>query len=167
MSNVIKVGGSGGGSSSVIVPKTITQNGTYNASADSADGYNPVIVNVSGGDTLAIYEGKLDLNTGNITADSNYCYSDYFDAPNGNIMFDFGEVSSQSNVGLEMCEANGDHYNYWSANTRYRVADHATYYATAPKMRLAFKKQFLTSVIVKDLVSGKAYSISPVKIEEQ
>lgn len=48
MSNIIKVGGGGGGSS-VIVSKTITQNGTYNASADSADGYNPVIVNVSGG----------------------------------------------------------------------------------------------------------------------
>ena len=47
MSNIIKLGG--GGSSSVIVSKTITQNGTYNASADSADGYNPVIVNVSGG----------------------------------------------------------------------------------------------------------------------
>lgn len=29
-----------------IVPKTITENGTYNASADSADGYSPVTVNV-------------------------------------------------------------------------------------------------------------------------
>lgn len=54
MSNILKVGGSGGGSSSVIVSKTITQNGTYNSSADSADGYNPVIVNVSGGG--AVYE---------------------------------------------------------------------------------------------------------------
>ena len=53
MSNIIKVGGSGGGSS-VIVSKSITANGTYNASADSADGYNPVIVNVSGGG--AVYE---------------------------------------------------------------------------------------------------------------
>ena len=40
-----KVGGGG----STIVPKTITANGTYNASADNADGYSPVIVNVSGG----------------------------------------------------------------------------------------------------------------------
>jgi len=53
MSNIIKVGGGGGGSS-VIVSKSITQNGTYNASADSADGYNPVVVNVSGGG--AVYE---------------------------------------------------------------------------------------------------------------
>ena len=48
MANIIKLGGSGGGSS-VIVSKTITTNGTYNASVDSADGYNPVVVNVSGG----------------------------------------------------------------------------------------------------------------------
>lgn len=35
---------SGGGGT--ILPKTITANGTYNASADSADGYSPVTVNV-------------------------------------------------------------------------------------------------------------------------
>lgn len=40
---------SGGGGSSVIISKNITENGTYNASSDSADGYNPVVVNVSGG----------------------------------------------------------------------------------------------------------------------
>lgn len=118
-------------------------------------------------DTLVIHEGKLNLTTGDITEDSNYCYSDYFDAPNGNIMFDFGESSQTTSVGVEMCKANGDNYNYWSANDRYRVVNHSTYYATAPKMRLAFRKQFLISVIVKDLVSGKAYSISPVKIEEK
>ena len=33
----------GGGT---IIPKTITENGTYNASADSADGFSPVTVNV-------------------------------------------------------------------------------------------------------------------------
>ena len=33
----------GGGT---IIPKTLTANGTYNASSDSADGYSPVTVNV-------------------------------------------------------------------------------------------------------------------------
>ena len=33
----------------VLITKTITQNGTYNASSDSADGYSEVTVNVSGG----------------------------------------------------------------------------------------------------------------------
>lgn len=41
--------GTASGGSATIVSKTITSNGTYNASADSADGYDPVIVNVSGG----------------------------------------------------------------------------------------------------------------------
>lgn len=40
----VTLGGGGGGST--IVSKTITANGTYNASADSADGYNPVTVSV-------------------------------------------------------------------------------------------------------------------------
>ena len=42
--NPMTVVSAGGGS--VIVSKSITQNGTYNASSDSADGYNPVTVNV-------------------------------------------------------------------------------------------------------------------------
>lgn len=37
-----------GGAEAVIVSKNITANGTYNASSDSADGYNPVTVNVPG-----------------------------------------------------------------------------------------------------------------------
>ena len=60
----------GGGT---ILPKTITANGTYNASADSADGYNPVTVNVpqpvvssfSAAADLTGYEaGDTDLGNG-------------------------------------------------------------------------------------------------------
>lgn len=40
---------SGGGSAPVLITKNITQNGTYNASADNADGYSQVKVEVSGG----------------------------------------------------------------------------------------------------------------------
>ena len=39
---------SGGGGGSTLIEKTITVNGTYNASDDSADGYSKVTVNVSG-----------------------------------------------------------------------------------------------------------------------
>lgn len=39
----------GGESAPVLTTKTITANGTYNASSDSADGYSSVTVNVSGG----------------------------------------------------------------------------------------------------------------------
>lgn len=36
-----------GGGGATIISKTITQNGTYNASSEGADGYSPVIVNVA------------------------------------------------------------------------------------------------------------------------
>lgn len=39
----------GGGSASTLITKNITQNGTYNASDDNADGYSSVTVGVSGG----------------------------------------------------------------------------------------------------------------------
>ena len=60
----------GGGT---ILPKTITANGTYNASADSADGYSPVTVNIpqpvvssfSAAADLTGYEaGDTDLGNG-------------------------------------------------------------------------------------------------------
>lgn len=38
----------GGGSTPTLITKSITQNGTYNASSDNADGYSSVTVNVSG-----------------------------------------------------------------------------------------------------------------------
>ena len=45
-SAIVNVSGGGG---SILIPKTITQNGTYDPADDSADGYSEVIVNVSGG----------------------------------------------------------------------------------------------------------------------
>lgn len=45
--NPVMLGGSGGGGGS-IRPKTITINGFYNASSESAGGYNPLTVNVPG-----------------------------------------------------------------------------------------------------------------------
>ena len=52
MSNIIRVGGGAGGSQPVLITKNITQNGTYNASSDSADGYSSVTVNVAGGGSV-------------------------------------------------------------------------------------------------------------------
>ncbi len=37
------------GASPTLITKTITENGTYDASDDNADGYSQVVVNVSGG----------------------------------------------------------------------------------------------------------------------
>lgn len=49
MANIIRVGGGAGGSQPTLITKSITQNGTYNASSDNADGYSSVEVDVAGG----------------------------------------------------------------------------------------------------------------------
>lgn len=75
MANIIKLGG-GGGSTPVLITKSITQNGTYNASTDNADGYSAVTVTVSGGGvtktllyTFNLSQGAQWLNTGVSVAD--------------------------------------------------------------------------------------------------
>lgn len=69
MANIIKLGG-GGGSAPVLITKSITQNGTYYASDDNADGYSEVTVAVSGGGvtktllyTFNLSQGAQWLNT--------------------------------------------------------------------------------------------------------
>ena len=54
---------------SVLVDKTITENGTYNASNDSADGYKKVVVNVSGGVTPT---GTISITSNGTTDVTNY-----------------------------------------------------------------------------------------------
>lgn len=57
------------GGSSVIVSKTITSNGTYNASSDSADGYNPVTVNVPS--IQPVIKSKMIITNGTYIASSD------------------------------------------------------------------------------------------------
>lgn len=75
MANIIKFGGGSGGGS-VLITKNITNNGTYYASADNADGYSSVNVSVSGGGvsksllyTFNLSQGAQWLNTGASVAD--------------------------------------------------------------------------------------------------
>ena len=62
---VVNVSGGGGGT---IVSKSITANGTYDASADNADGYSPVTVNVPSMTLLG--SATLTVNTTSTTASS-------------------------------------------------------------------------------------------------
>ena len=52
MANIIRVGGGAGGSQPTLITKSITQNGTYNASSDNADGYSSVEVDVEGSGSI-------------------------------------------------------------------------------------------------------------------
>lgn len=59
----------GGGGGSTLITKTITENGTYAASSDNADGYSSVTVDVAGGDTPVVPAGYTQLDY--ITGDGN------------------------------------------------------------------------------------------------
>lgn len=90
MANIIRCGGG----SAVLTTKNITQNGTYNASSDNADGFSSVSVNVSGGSsyvdisTFAHYF-KRNTTTPTVTKISDYEYSLSF--------------QDQSTAGYELC----------------------------------------------------------------
>lgn len=84
---------SGGGST--LGTKTITQNGTYNASSDSLDGYSQVTVNVSGGGSTNILSGT-DEPTASVGSDGDI-YLQYIDTsilPTGYSLAEYVEFSN-------------------------------------------------------------------------
>lgn len=58
-----------GSGSATLITKSITQNGTYNASSDNADGYSSVTVNVAGGSMFGLSLNNFvgNLNNGILT----------------------------------------------------------------------------------------------------
>lgn len=65
-----------GSGSATLITKSITQNGTYNASSDNADGYSSVTVNVSGGGgyselpSYQVVNGSASARSGAIPANA-------------------------------------------------------------------------------------------------
>lgn len=55
MANIIRTGGGGSGGSATLITKSITQNGTYLATDDNADGYSEVEVDVVGREIDKVY----------------------------------------------------------------------------------------------------------------
>lgn len=69
-----------------LITKSITQNGTYTASSDSADGYSSVTVNVSGGSSAQIATGTF-TGSGSITQSISCSF-----APD--LIYLYGDLSS-------------------------------------------------------------------------
>ena len=169
MANSIRLGGGGSGGSATLITKSITQNGTYLATNDNADGYSEVTVNVSGGSipTLKLNEGKIATATGEIVADSDYYYTDEFDMPSGYLMFDMNLSSNQTYDGLVIYDDSGNYNNYWNPNARFRVVNMASYYHEGYKCRLSFRKSNIDYVMLRDYNANILYTTnSPVSITE-
>lgn len=64
------------GAAKIISSKTITENGTYNASADDCDGYNPVTVNVQSG-MQPTSQTQYTLNNYSYTCEYDMEYEEY------------------------------------------------------------------------------------------
>ena len=66
-----------GGSSAILITKTITANGTYDAINDSADGYSSVTVNVSSGGSGLQIENVIPEQTINCTIAIGQAYANF------------------------------------------------------------------------------------------
>ena len=111
-------------SSATLTTKTITVNGTYNASSDNADGYSAVMVNVSGG--------------GGGTVDSGVIFIDY----DGTIVdsYSASEVAS-----LTALPANPTHNGLTSQGWNWSLADIKTYFTNHPNEKLTVGQMYVTS----------------------
>lgn len=118
MSNLIRIGGGGGGSAPTLITKSITQNGTYNAIDDNADGYSEVEVDVEGGGEESVIGEVIMLtsnnpfvqNTGITGTDvANVARSWTFDKA-GTLKFaptTYGRTNTGSNEGFYDIQLNG------------------------------------------------------------
>ena len=143
-----------------LATKSITANGTYNASSDDLDGYSSVTVDVEGGSPLKLNSGKLNAS-GQVIADSDYYYTDEIDFPNGSMVFDFG-ATNVNNTGVFMYQSDGTFVDYYSPSERYRKVNTSSFYTQGVrKMRLSISKTYLSSVFLLDYVNEKMYSGAP------
>ncbi len=113
-----------GGGGSTLITKSITQNGTYNASSDNADGYSSVTVNVS---------TVTPTGTISITSNGTYDVTNYASAnvnvsgstPNFTIEVPLARFSDDTNTEIgthymNFVDANNNKYKVILLDARYR-----------------------------------------------
>ena len=79
----------GGGGSATLIEKIITENGTYNASDDNADGYSKVTVNVAGGGGGETFEVVLSTDESTRKMVANKTFSETANAIDNDILVKF------------------------------------------------------------------------------
>ena len=110
-----------------LIAKSITANGTYNASSDSADGYSSVTVNVSGSGGLE-YESGTYTPTSNIAQPTISFSKTHSSTPILIAMSDtssYSSITSNSNTSFiffDMYRLTGSGYPYSTSAQRYALA---------------------------------------------
>lgn len=164
MANIIRTGGGGSGGSATLISKSITQNGTYLATDDNADGYSEVTVDVESEtrtvfNTVKLFSGKISSSDGSIVSDSDFYYTDYIDCPNGSVMFDLGRAGALDYDGIVLYQSDGTFVEFFTASQRRRVVNLSSYYSSgARKIRLSFLASNLDKVILYDYDNALTYS---------
>ena len=124
--SILGVTGTYEGSGGTLITKTITRNGTYNASSDNADGYSQVTVDVPGGSRLPTgyseleyisTDGNVYINTGINLASTDVIESEFknaFSSSSG-----YGALYGIYALGESSAlYANGTYYGYDGANSQ-------------------------------------------------
>ena len=125
-----------GGSGATLTTKAITQNGTYNAQDDNADGYSQVTVNVSGGGGTPYYfNNGAYLTVSSITGSMVYAADiQYIQA------FNDGQYRNMWSLGNDnFCSCNDN-----SAGTIHTIRVRTTVYSATPSLNS------INRVIVRD-----------------
>lgn len=121
-----------------LINKSITANGTYNASSDNADGYSSVTVNVSGGGGLD-YETGIWIPTGNTSRGDIYFARTHTEAPSCFFVYDSTTTQETTNAenlvvtyvnfhqfyGTQVTYGSSSHI-YGLVGTRYRTSQTGT-----------------------------------------
>lgn len=116
--------------------------------------------------TVKLYQGKIAHSDGQVVADSNYYYTDYFPI-SADVTFDMGvETSSDNYMGLYMYKNDKSYVSdwYWNPTKRYRNLNNlGTYIAQgATWLRLSFPTNKLQYIMLHDWVNGIMYSTEEV-----
>ena len=123
------VTGTASGGGATLITKSITANGTYNASSDNADGYSSVTVNVSGGGGLEYETGTWtptnDIARGEIaftnTHDNPPCLVAVYDSSSPSTL---GTYSSLTELFFDPYGLNGDGFPYDSTSVNYAITQY-------------------------------------------
>ena len=104
--------------------------------------------------TFKLYKGKIKNNSGVISEDDDYYYTDFFPCSTS-ITFDIGTTGEQTYVGLTFYKEDGTYISWYNPLERYR---HVKPEANAKKCRLSFLASKSEYPFVHDWVNHIIYT---------